>query len=302
MNNFGPENLSWFSPEITRSQEALARKGSFWFGADVASEKMVIAASTVNLGVSLKLRKENLPDIEGLSLSTLHLLRTSTRSCYAQVGADIKPEIGKLRDEDIERIKRGEEIDCPAIAINHSRRAIELKDSVLRFFWVDANKHLIGDRLVEAVRKMKIDGQEGKDWFLGEVGDEGFELFGGAMKKETPITLALRIKDKKLWIPFPVTDQPVRVNSKKDLPKYLEPVPSNLTPDFMICETVPVSLPRDLVGVINLGIHDEGGVHSGSPLIDPGFEGPIRLEIIKPNKHPDFVELLMYERASNGVE
>jgi len=297
MKNSGAENLSWFSHEITNSQEALTEQGDFWFGKDIMVEKAVIAANSATLGINLRLRRENLPNIKELSLSALHLLRTSTRSCYAQVGADIKPEIGRLSNEDIERIIKGEEIICPAVAINHSRRAIELKDGVSRFFWVDANKHLIGDKLVEVVRKMKIDGQEGKDWFIGEAGDEGVELSGGAIKKETPITLALRIQDKKLWIPFPATEQPIRVSSKKDLPKYLESVPAGLVPDFMICETVPVALPKDLVGVINIGIHDEGGVHSGSPLIDPGFEGPIRLEIIKPGKHPDFVELLMYEHV-----
>lgn len=297
MKNWGGENLSWFSHEILRSQEALAEKGDFWLGKDVVSERVVIAPNCATPGINLRIRKENLPNIKELSVSTLHLLRVSTRSCYAQVGADIKPEIGRLKDGDIERIIKGGEANCPAVAINHSRRAIELKDGVLRFFWVDAKKHLIGDKLVEAVKKIKIDGEREKDWFLGEAGNKGVELFGGAMKKETPITLALRIQDRKLWIPFPTSEQPVRVNSKKDLPKYLEPVPTGLVPDFMICETVPISLPNDLVAVINLGIHDEGGMHSSSLLVDPGFEGPIRLEIIKPGGHPDFVELLMYEKA-----
>jgi len=296
MREWDTENLSWFSPEITRSQEALAREGDFWFGKDVTSEKKVIAANSAT-PIDLKLNRENFPDIKELSLSTLHLLRTSTRSCYAQVGVDFKPDIGRLKEEDIKRIINGEEVRCPAVAINFSRREVELKDRVFRFFWLDGKKHLIGDKLAEAIRDIKIEGEEGKDWFLGEAGEEGAQLFNGAVKKETPITLALRIQDKKLWVPFPTREDPVRVNNKKDLPKYLEPVPKGLVLDFMICETAPVSMPDGLVGVINLGFHEDGGMHSGSPLIDPGFKGPIKLEIIKPGQHPDFIELLIYEHT-----
>lgn len=292
------ENLSWFGPEIYRSQEALVKKGDFWFGEDVTAKETVVEASRelpTAKKIKLKLRKGNLPDINELSLATLHLLRSSTRSCYAQVGLEVQPGINSLKEEDIQKIIHGEEISCPAIAINYSRRAIKVDGPVLRFFWLDAKKHLTGDKLTDAVKTMRIDGKEGEDWFLGSTGEEGAQLSGGTVDKDTPITLGLRIKDTRLWIPFPSVMDPVKVDSKKDLPKYLKPVPDGLSPDFMICETVPVSMPNNLVGVINLGVHDKGGRHSGSPLIDPGFKGPIRLEIIKPGQHPDFVEMLMYE-------
>ncbi len=292
------ENSSWFGPELDRSREALAKKGDFWFGQDVAvSEKTVIEEDSAVTKINLKLRKENFPDISGLSISTLHLLRTSTRSCYAQVGLEVKPDIGRLTEADIKRIIQGEEVDCSATALNHSHRAVELKGGLFRFFWLDAGKHLTGDKLVEAVGKIRIDGKEGDDWFLGQAGEEAAFLSDGNLKKETPITLGLKIQDKKLFVPPTAEDEPIRVDSRKNLFKYLEPIPRGFAPDFVVGETASVFIPENLVGVINLGMQDAGGRHSSSPLIDPGFVGPIRLEIIRPGQHPNFVELLLYEHT-----
>lgn len=296
------ENSSWFGPELDRSREAVAKKGDFWFGEDVVSENTVIGANSVATGINLKLRKENFPDIKELSLSTLHLLRASTRSCYAQVGLEVKPDIGRLTETDIKKIIHGKEVDCPATALNHSHRAIELKGGLFRFFWLDASKHLTGDKLVQAVGKIKIDGKEGDDWFLGQAGEEAAFLSDGNLKKETPITLGLKIQDKKLFLPPTAKDEPIRVDSRKDLSKYLEPIPRGFAPDFVVSETAPIFIPENLVGVINLGMQDAGGRHSSSPLIDPGFVGPIRLEIIGPGRHPNFVELLIYEHSSQRTE
>ena len=301
------ENLSWFGPEVPRSREALTKQGDFWSGDDVFVEKTVVGASRglpVAKKIELKLRRENFPNINELSLATLHLLRTSTRSCYAQVGLEVQPDINSLTERDLQRIIDGGEVSCQAIAINYSPRAIELNGGLFRFFWLDANKHLSGDRLVAAVREMKIDGEEGKDWFFGNVGEEGAQLSDGTVNKDTPITLGLRIKETRLQVVSSslLELEPVRVDSKKDLPKYLTQVPDGSSPNFMICETVPVSMPDNLVGIINTGIYDEGGRHSGSPLIDPGFKGPVRLEIIRPGKHPDFIEMLMYEHTPQARE
>ena len=48
---------------------------------------------------------------------------------------------------------------------------------------------------------------------------------------------------------------------------------------FYLAETGPVSVPHNLFLLLNCGAYDFQGQHSPSAVIDPGFEGPVRLEL-----------------------
>lgn len=294
----GTEN--WFNENLPISQEQMKERYDFWAGGDIEVEPVITKPQEL-LAVSLLLNKACLPDIKNLSLSTLHLLQKSIRSCYAQSGIEIIPEIGKLTPEDIDKIKAGETIGCPAMVLSHSLRPINLKGRVMRFFWTNTEACLIKNNLIETVRdKMAIKGIEGKDWWFGEevIDEETKRVFGEDVPRSSQpsdaLTLCLKIQEKRLW--YPPGDEPISVDSRADLAKHIEPIPDGIDPYFIIGETPWISFPKDIVGVLNLGAHDRTSArHAHSPLIDPGFEGPIRLELINGPRHPDYVELLIYQ-------
>jgi hypothetical protein len=182
---------------------------------------------------------------------------------------------------------------------NYGDRAIEFEGEATRFFWTNEKNRLTGKELRDAVLSdIKIEGEEGKDWFIAGA-DYGFENdefiklnmenkeFAEKMKE---IIIVFPMK-KKLYIPK--DDKPLNIGSRKDLEDALKPVPEDDDPDFYLGETPRVELGENVCGIINTGAYDNAKRHLISPLIDPGFKGKIRTEIVN---DLEYIELFVYRK------
>lgn len=270
----------------------------FWSGRDIpVKEKQLIEPKSLIFS-EVVLKKENFPPVEA-DWGVLRNLNLSTRSRLAQSGIEIRIDYDRVTEDDIEKINSGEEVPVPAIVENHGERAIEFEGEATRFFWTNENKRLRGKELRDAVLKdIKIEGEEGKDWFIAgaDYDSENDELIQLNMKNEKfrehmkDIMIVFPMK-KKLYIPK--DDKPLGIGSRKDLEDALRPVPEDEETDFCLGETPRVELSENVCGVINTGAYDGGKRHLISPLIDPGFKGKIRTELLD---NLGYIELYIYRK------
>lgn len=303
-----PEKLNSLSFGIDRNPETLERAmlaqeagvsipeklGNFWIGSDVGLEgqAVVIQPGEHRRDLKIILNKQNLPPIEVNQGSFGHL-QWSVRSFLAQSGININIYRENLTREMVQAIEKGEEVPFPIDLENLGQRAIEIEGRVMRFFWVNEKNRLRGEKLREIIGKdLVIEGEEGKDWFLG---DTEWEEREPAKRFPIPpgsreVCVIVPLSDKKLYIPH--DPEPLRPRDNKNrLKDILQPIPEGVNLDFEIGETPHIKLGPDIVAVIPTGGYDGGAHHIRSPLIDPGSDWPIRTE----TKHGmDFIELFIY--------
>ena len=247
-------------------REEMEKLGNFWIGPDVALDRKIIVPPGLAKEVRLAVSKKDLPPVK-IHRGILSVMQWSVRSCLAQSGIDVIFHHGDLPDEAIVNLDAGRDIVLPVSVINHSGRPVELEGGLMRFFWVNNRNRLTGESLRNIIGKeLIIEGEEGRDWQLGDA----------SQVKGVCVVLPV---EGKFYIP--PSDEVLRVKSKKDLPNILKDLPEKgKQAYFTVGETAKVKLGNDIVAVLWAGGYDQQGRHIYSPLIDPGFEGPIRTEAV----------------------
>ncbi|MBP9762368.1 hypothetical protein KBD34_02005 [Patescibacteria group bacterium] len=262
---------------IKTTMERLKALGGYWISRDVKMENSLTipARSIARDEVTISLTKEDLPPVP-LSRELFTLLNWSTRSYLAQIGIEVDFDADCVTDEMLLGLNEGRQVSIPVDILNLSNRPIEVSGGIMRFFWVNEDQRLRGEGLAGAVnsQQIMIKGVAGADWMINEGG--------------TAITLPIR-----QVFAIPTSEEVVRISGKKDLPGVQMPVSQVEETEFKIGETPPIRMGKETVGVINWGVQDLGGRHTRSPLIDPGFEGPIRTETVN-TQGP--ISLLLYRK------
>lgn len=272
--------------------------GGFWSGRDISmKEKQIVEPKSLIFSEAI-LGKENFPPVE-IDWGVLRTLSLSTRSRLAQSGIEIRIDYERVTPDDIEKINKGEKVPVPVMVENHGDRAIEFEGAATRFFWTNAKDRLTGKELRDAISNdIKIEGEYGKDWFIADADydSENDELIQRNMKNEKfrenmkDIMIVFPMKQK---LHIPKDDKPLNIGSRKGLEDALKPVPEEEKPDFCLGETPRVELGENVCGVINTGSYDGGKRHLISPLIDPGFKGKIRTELLD---NLGYIELFVYRK------
>lgn len=270
----------------------------FWSGRDIPMKEKQLVEPKGLIFSEVILTKENLPNVE-VDWGVLRSLNLSTRSRLAQCGIEIKIDYDRVTSDDIEKMNKGEEVPVPVIVENYGDRAIEFEGEAMRFFWANEKNRLRGKELRDALLgDIKIEGEEGKDWFIAgaDYDSENDELTQLNLKNEKfrenmkDIMIIFPMKNK-LYIPK--DDKPLNIGSRKDLEDALRPVPEDEDPDFYLGETPRVEFSENVCGIINTGAYDGGKRHLISPLIDPGFKGKIRAELLGNLR---YIEIFVYRR------
>jgi hypothetical protein len=286
-HEFDPQHVD----TLYQKQEAMERLeqlGNVWIGPDAAlDEKTIIEPGAYESGATIRVNKKHFPSIE-LNRGTLGALSWSVRSCMAQSGTDILFYKDLVTNEMLQDLNDGNDVSIPIHILNHVDRPKELEGNVMRFFWVNEFKRLKREKLREIIGKdLIIEGEEGTDWSFQDVYDDPTQNEGHPEFKDVCIRLPLR---EKFYIP--PSDEVIQVKSKADLPNVLQEIPEGEKPQFKISETANVKLGPNVTGVVHTGGYDEGR-HIYSPLIDAGFEGPIRTETLF---GLSYIELFVYKK------
>jgi hypothetical protein len=286
LGSFSPENLKHLHESET-SFEQLKKLGVFWISPDINVEKpVVIPPQQFTRNINIVLNKSCLPNIK-ITRGAIANLKWSTRSFLAQNGIDIIFHESSLTDEMLKEIDDGKDVLIPLDIFNHGQRAVELGGAVMRLFWVNDNKRLRGENLKEAINSgdFSVEGKEGEDWSYGYPDPK--ENLSAIPDYNDALCIVLKLKPEKYYTPY--DPEPVKIqNSRRDLHKYLVPVPKDKHLDFEIGETPKLKLSNNILAVINQGSNHEGQKHISSPLIDPGSDWPIRTETTKGMSHVDF--------------
>ena len=281
--DLGPEALKTMQEKL----------GNVWMGPDVNVEGVtVIQPGEVNRNLKILISKENLPPVP-INQGTLSLLKWSVRSFLAQSGVDIRFHEAELSQEMINTIESGGEVAFPVEFENFGQRAVEVEGKVMRFFWVNDQNRLQGDELREIIGTgLIIDGEEGKDWFLGDADwdlKDTEEHFPGTQRKK--VCVVVRLSKNKFYIP--PSSEPLRVRDNKGrLAGILQPIPEGANLKFQIGETPHIHLSENITAVIPT-TPSEQGHHIHSPLIDPGTDWSIRTETV--GLDLDSIELWIYK-------
>ncbi|MCK5084240.1 MAG: hypothetical protein KAQ64_01115 [Candidatus Pacebacteria bacterium] len=305
----GFENEDYMKKEIEQSvminegYEKLKEIKGFWSGSDIKMEKEEIVPPNSCLETNLIINKDNFPSID-LDWGVFRCLNSSTRSRLAQAGIEIKFDQNSLSFEDFKQIKNGEDVNASVTVYNNGLRPIEIDGDVVRFFWVNEEDRLRGAELREAIfsGEIKMEGEEGEDWFMGDIDYDLDEKDSDLMKlnmqneefaknsKDVMIVFPTD-ENKKMYIPQ--SDKPLKINNRADLENVLETVPDNLDNlNFEVGETSKIHLSNNICGVINTGMYNKGK-HLVSPLIDPDFEGSIRSEL---TQGLNYFEVFIYKK------
>lgn len=295
----GTPHTSPIRPEIQRMLEwerafkRLENLGDVWIGPDITLEKKMLTQPGLLMPANILISKEDLPPVV-LDRGVLGSLQWSVRSFLAQAGIEITVHHGDLSDEMIQELNNGGKVAFPVRVMNYAQRPIELEGKVMRFFWANDRNRLRGEKLRKVVgTELKIEGEEGKDWYFGDA--EPME--GEPKPTDDPnvewkkdLCVILPLTDKRLYLPG--SEEPLRVKSKAELANFLQPVPEGIRLPFEIGETTQVHLGDNITAVINTGFYDEGGRHIRSPLIDSGYSGVIRTETVN---DMSYIELFVYK-------
>ena len=276
--------------------EQLRNFGTFWIGPDIGLDwKVTVPAQGRISGAQLLLHRDALPPID-INARSLVLLNWSTRSFLAQSGIEPFFYPGLLDPKLIKKLDNGETILVPIDIVNYGQRAVEINTALMRFFWTDFSKKLEGDALRNIIgRELIIEGKQGIQWDYGNLDfeDDLAYLAQDYTREKSAISIQLPLNSTKLYIPS--FSSAVQITSRTQLPTVLTEIPEGLKLPFVIGETTHVQLGQNIIGVINTGGYDGGGRHIRSPLIDGGFNGKIRTEILH-NLH--CIELFIYKNNS----
>ena len=219
-----------------------------------------------------------------------------TKSCLAQLGVFLAiGHRGKTKNPDVEINK--ERILARVKGSHYSRYpvSVELNDPVGRFF----NK--IGAPLNSAQVKDLMRQQRDLHAQIYEYEEDAVDEDGGVILTTRPMTYPLDTKTKR--------QSPYKVTSRSHLDGLLRAVPVDVSTeiaqgDFVVTDTPHLRMPNGFAGLLHV---DQLGdmampAHLNSPLVDPGYQGNLRLELFQPHPHPIelgqvFVRLYIFRAA-----
>ena len=274
--------------ELQQSREVLEKLG-FWSGPDLALNHGLTIHPNTTTNLKLVATPKHLAPVDKLDPNIFPFLGQSVRSCLAQVGLETWLNQAAV-DENLARSLETQEVILPFTACNFGQRPLEILtgDRIMRFFYVNPKNRLSGSALEDVVEQKQIEiaGKQGKDWVFVDEEGESLEARHG----QTTVAIRFQLTDERLYIPS--SDQSLRVTSKEELNNLLQPIPRGKKLFFRVGQTLPIRL-GDIKGMLNLGTHGDGGRHLQSPLVDPGYKGPLRTELFGPN-HPDWVEMFFF--------
>ena len=222
-------------------------------------------------------------------------LRFSTRSCLAQAGVDINlpsrvdpvytgHELGFFQD-DIDSLSKGKAVQ-KQLYLRSLFRRIDFSEDLGRFFYLDKRDKVAGSKLLDLFleNKVAVEGQYGKDYcFINEQGEPLLKDVNSLEVKG----LRLFTSNKRFHIRE--STELIKIHSKKDLEDNLLPGAGE---NFInLCETMSVTLAQDVAGCLETK-QDGKDIHLNSPLIDPGWQGPIRLELTESQRN--YVDMFLY--------
>lgn len=291
------------SAMIERGYKKLEEIEGFWSGSDIKMKNKETISPNSSIETKLILNKDNFPSSIDLDWGVFRCLNFSTRSFLAQAGIEVVFDSDALSYEDFEKINKGEDVYASVRINNYGLSPIEVSGDVVRLFWANEKNRLRGDELREVLSsgEVEVEGKEGEDWFLGDVGydldEEDEKWMEKNMRNEE---FAKNSKDAMIVFPakkimyIPQNNEVLKIDSKADLENALEPVPDNVKNlDLRVAETPIIHLSDNVCGVINTGSYNNGKRHIKSPLVDSGFEGPIRSELMQ---GLDYFEMYIYKR------
>ncbi|AHB41605.1 hypothetical protein P148_SR1C00001G0816 [candidate division SR1 bacterium RAAC1_SR1_1] len=277
-------------------------------------ENVVLAAGEVT-PVVVRLDKKLFPEVGLLSTGMMKHLEISMRSCFAQSGIHM---LGNMFDyisyADLAEFREKGFVDVSVSVINRGLSPVEIQPQTpfLRLYFRPSGSSITGKDLYNIIEKgkIKIEGEYGKTWVLvgsnipserETITPDMIENIGEAKElTEGEIDQALTLKLKlngNIYIPD--NHKGILIQSKKNLVDVLQPFdsanPQHTEHNFNIGETFYVDF-GEYFGTIIYQRYDGSGHHIISPLIDPGFKGPIRTEIVKGNEFNDFIELHIYHK------
>lgn len=286
-STFTPDNIKQLQEKQRAFGQLEKLGGNTWVSPDISIEKTTIVnPGQLIQGANIVLNKKDLPAID-ITRGAMGSLAWSMRSYLAQSGVEIMFHQSSLSDEMLKNLNDGKDTLVSVDIRNYGQRAVELDGTVMRFFWVNDRNRLQGEDLVNVIKsgEFSVEGVEGEDWFLGGYEPEEKIAINEEKSKEG-LCVVLKIQPQRFYIPS--AEEPVRIkNSRRDLPQFLRPIPDGLELNFEIRETPEIKLGPNIVAVINMGA-EKGQRHIYSPLIDPGSEGHIRLEILHGLEYVDF--------------
>ncbi|MDD3646811.1 MAG: hypothetical protein PHH06_05415 [Candidatus Gracilibacteria bacterium] len=273
----------------------------FWAGQDVCTTEDLVVDNQYAYEVKVKINKKHFPDFEFFIIhrSLLNLLRISTRSCFAQSGIHvISNPIHDITDKQIDVLNSGGDIEIRVFVLNSGNAYIHIgkEEGLFRFYGINQIKNVVRGRdLYDLVKsgEFKVEGNYGETWQMMDI--------EGNLLPESEVSMSERLHLFLTGNKYqPTSEGIVKVNSKRDLPKVLtlsSELPNTGNELFEIGETSYVELGESIVGVIEEGGYDNGSIHISSPLIDPGFKGPIRTEIYgcRDNRN-EFIEMMVLRK------
>lgn len=203
-----------------------------------------------------------------------------TKSCLAQLGVFVSIQHkGKTKTPDVEVNKDG--IIARIKGSHYSRYPVSVEEGapIGRFF----NKVGSPLNLAQVKDLMRIQ----KD-----LGKQIYEEEEGAVDEDGGVILTAR----NLLFPLnPSTKEtpPYKVTSRKHLDGLLHSMPVDGSREieqgeFVVTDTPKLMIPKNYAGL--LWVDQVGDMampaHLNSPIVDPGYEGNLRLELYQPHPHP----------------
>ena len=239
---------------------------------DVALQTLPGGASKLKLGpgkkviISISIAPFHLPPLKP-GIIDLHDLWFSTRSCLAQSGVFLNiPKNSYLSNTDWETLRTGNNIIKSAQLENFSHNTLIFNpgDHIGRFFHLNENDRLNQTQLMELVDNGSFPGIEDDDYRLCSINGEPF--------------ISLRVDPNEISL---TSGETIRITSRQEIYQHTSSVLSSSNGDFHLLQTtIPVKLPKNIIGVISTVMAPSTLTHLKSQLLDPGTSWKIRLETL----------------------
>jgi hypothetical protein len=232
---------------------------------------------------TVRATRESLPAPEALIGPWMSL---SVRSTLSQLGIEVQAPLERLRDGKFwEQLSSDGAAPLEIDILNHGYRDVQVLggDDIFRLYLRSHEGRYEGRELASFITSKEVfKGEYGTAWWLlGRTNDEPLPE-----ERWNEATVACLPYDPKhrLWVP--PAREPIRVAKRSDLEQYIEPMPSNMDPDFFLSETrALVQMAEEPGTLLTTSEDDTNARHTQSNLIDPQFGRPsggkpIRLEIL----------------------
>lgn len=268
---------------------------SFWAGNDFCLVKETIIPIGFS-NVSVVFKKEHLPDDFPVQyfLGWATWFRTSTRSCYAQVGISILKDVWtSFSEEEYTQLHKNGSVQISIPVFNHGW--VKVKIPAWTWFWrlfFYKWNWLSGDTIDSFFQSWDIvleNSVYGKEyWYI----DTQWNKLSYEDRKKSS-RLRIKLTDFRR---FPEYPEILVIESKKSIVKIFDTC-ENLSPwderNIIIGETPFIRLSANVALIIEETFQENNSLHIKSPLIDQKFEWPIRTEICNSGSADSYITCMV---------